>query len=68
MINILSEDFILVARAIGFTDRKILTKHAFKPASLPILTSLAIDIGFSISGAMLIENVFSVPGVGRLAY
>jgi len=68
VINILGEDFIMVAQAKGLTDREILIKHVFRPASLPILTALTIDVGFSISGAMLIERVFSIPGVGRLAY
>jgi len=68
VINILGEDFIMVAQAKGLTDREILIKHVFRPASLPILTALTIDVGFSISGAMLIERVFSIPGVGRLVY
>ncbi|WP_440059340.1 ABC transporter permease [Thermogladius sp. 4427co] len=68
IIGLMGEDFVTVARAKGFSDRDLLIKHVFRPASLPILTSLAIDIGFSVSGVMLIENVFSIPGVGRLAY
>ncbi|MGC9012488.1 ABC transporter permease [Thermogladius sp.] len=68
VVNILGEDYIVVATAKGLSDRQLLLRHAFRPASLPVVTSLAIDVGFSISGVMLIENVFSIPGVGRLAY
>jgi len=68
MIDILGEDFILAAKAKGMPDRTILFKHAMRPASLPVVTALALDLGWSISGAMLIEVVFSLPGVGKLLY
>lgn len=68
MIDILGEDFILVAKAKGMPDRTILLKHALRPASLPVVTALALDLGWSVSGAMLIEVVFSLPGVGKLLY
>jgi len=68
VVSILGEDFIVSARAMGYSDRKLLLKWVLRPASPPVLTALAMDVGFSIGGAMLIERVFSIPGVGSLAY
>ncbi|MCD6323617.1 MAG: ABC transporter permease [Desulfurococcales archaeon] len=68
MINVIGEDFIYVAKAKGLPNRVIVFKHALRPASLPVITALALDLGWSISGALLIEIVFSLPGVGKLLY
>lgn len=68
MIDVISEDFIHVAKAKGLPERIIVFKHALRPASLPVVTALALDLGWSISGALLIEIVFSLPGVGKLLY
>ncbi len=68
VLDILTEDFIMVAKAKGLSDKKILFSHALRPASLPVLTYLALDLGYSIGGALLIEVVFSLPGVGKLMY
>ena len=68
VVSMLGEDFIVTARAVGASDRRVLLKWVLKPASPPILMALAMDLGFSIGGAMLIERVFSIPGVGTLAY
>jgi len=68
MLDVLGEEFILAAKAKGMPDRIILFKHALRPASLPVVTALALDLGWSVSGAMLIEVVFSLPGVGKLLY
>ncbi len=68
MIDIMGEDFINVAKAKGLPDRAVVFKHALRPASLPVITALALDLGWSIGGALLIEIVFSLPGVGKLLY
>lgn len=65
MIEVLSEDYLVTARAKGLTERKVLFKHALKNASLPVLTQAAIAFGFMLSGAIVTEQVFSYPGLGQ---
>ncbi len=68
IVDALTEDFVFAAKAKGLSERSILFKHALR-ASLPPLTMfLAINLGMSVSGAMLTETVFSLPGVGKLMY
>lgn len=66
MLETLTEDYILTAKAKGLKERTIIFKHALKNASLPIITSSALAFGFLISGAMITETVFSYPGIGFL--
>lgn len=65
MVEILSEDFLVTARAKGLTKRKVLFKHALRNAALPVLTYVAIEFGFMLSGATLTETVFRYPGLGE---
>ncbi len=60
--------YILYARAKGLLNRGILFRHAFKNASLPLITLVALDIGFIISGALFVEIVFSMNGMGTLIF
>lgn len=64
MIEVLSEDYLVTAKAKGLSTTKVLFKHAFKNASLPFITQVAISFGFMLSGATLTETVFSYPGLG----
>lgn len=68
LIDVLSEDYIITARAKGFRERYILFKHALPNAMLPMITIIAINIGFVVAGAIQIETIFSWPGLGRLMY
>ena len=63
--EVLSEDYILTAKAKGLRDRAILMKHAFKNASLPIITSSALSFGTILSGAIITETIFNWPGLGK---
>lgn len=65
MLETLSEDYIVTARAKGLTERTVLFKHALKNASLPIITSVALTIGFLFTGAIITEQVFTYPGLGQ---
>lgn len=65
MTEALGEDYILTARAKGLSQRVILMRHAFKNASLPIITAGALQFGFILSGAIITETVFSYQGLGR---
>lgn len=64
MVEALTEDYIVTARAKGITERKVLFGHALKNASLPIITSVALSFGFVLSGAIITETVYSWPGLG----
>ena len=66
MIATLKEDFILLVRAKGISDYRILLNHALKPSSFTLITILGIQIGHLISGAVIVETIFSLPGLGRL--
>jgi peptide/nickel transport system permease protein len=64
MLDVFSEDYILTAKAIGLKDRVIIFKNALSNALLPLITIIAIRLGFMISGSLLTETVFSWPGLG----
>ena len=66
MIATLQDPFILTARAKGLPDRYILLRHAFRPSSFSLLTLSGLSLGRLIGGAVIVENVFAIPGVGSL--
>src|SRR6266516_5693849 len=66
MIATLQEDYIMMARAKGLKPSRILLVHALKPSSLTLVTVTGINIGRLIGGAIIIESIFALPGVGRL--
>lgn len=68
MLDILEDDFVRTARAKGLSRAAILWRHGLPNALVPILTILGLQFTFLVAGAVLIENVFNLPGLGRLAY
>ncbi|NWF64951.1 MAG: ABC transporter permease [Chloroflexi bacterium] len=64
LMDVLSEDYILTAKAKGLNAVQILRDHALKNAMLPMVTVIAINLGFTVAGAIQIETVFSWPGLG----
>ena len=68
MVNELSQDYILLARAKGLRENAVLFGHAARNAMLPMITLLGLNLGYVVSGALLVEIVFSYPGVGLLTY
>ena len=68
VLDVLEEDFIRTARAKGLDRRTALWRHALPNALLPVVTILGLQFSFLVAGAVLVENVFSLPGLGRLAY
>jgi len=68
VLDVLAEDFIRTARAKGLDRRAALWRHALPNALLPVVTILGLQVSFLVAGAVLVENVFSLPGLGRLAY
>jgi peptide/nickel transport system permease protein len=66
ILEVLSEDYILTAKAKGLSNWQVLWRHALKNAMLPIVTLIALNLGFTVSGAIYIETVFSYDGLGKL--
>jgi peptide/nickel transport system permease protein len=66
MIEELSKEYVVAARAKGLTQRLVNYKHALKNALLPVITIAGIQLGYMLGGAIIIEQVFSLPGLGRL--
>jgi len=68
MLETLSEDYVLTARAKGLPNSTVVRRHAFRNALLPTTTLVALSLGYVVGGAILIETVFSWPGIGRAVY
>lgn len=66
MLDVLREQYILSGRAKGLSERAVVYKHALKNAIIPTLTVIGITVALLIGGAVVIETVFNIPGVGRL--
>ena len=68
MLEVLKEDYIRTARAKGLRERTVIYVHALKNALIPILTILGLQLGQLLAGAIIIENVYYLPGMGRLVF
>jgi peptide/nickel transport system permease protein len=68
MVEVLDSDYIRTARAKGLRTGKVLFKHALRNAVIPVVALAAVQFGFMLSGSIVIESVFAMPGVGELAW
>ncbi|WP_271894544.1 ABC transporter permease [Candidatus Phyllobacterium onerii] len=68
LLEVLGEDYIRTARAKGLSKRQVLYRHALRNALIPVLTILGLQFGFLLAGTIIIENVFYLPGLGRLVF
>ncbi|BCM82024.1 ABC transporter permease [Methylobacterium indicum] len=68
VVEVMNEDFVRTARAKGASVSRALWRHAVPNALVPVITMLGLQISFLIGGAVLVENVFTLPGMGRLAW
>ena len=66
MLEVLREDYVRTARAKGLAERPIIFKHALRNAVIPVLTIMAGQIAFVFGGAVIVEQIFRLPGLGRL--
>jgi peptide/nickel transport system permease protein len=66
MLDVMEEEFVVMARMKGLPEGRILLRHAARNALLPVVTAFALVVGYSLGGNVVIENVFSWPGLGRL--
>jgi peptide/nickel transport system permease protein len=64
MLDVLTQDYVRVARAKGLRERLVVLRHAFSNALVPIVTVIGLQFGGLLSGAVLTETVFSLPGMG----
>lgn len=68
MLEVMRQDFMKVAQAKGLSGRIVVFKHGLKNAFIPILTTLGIQVGYMLGGSVVVEQVFSLPGLGQLAF
>lgn len=68
MVATLQQDFILMAKSKGITERRVLWRHALRPSSLTLITAAGVSVGALIGGSILIELIFSLDGMGRLIF
>jgi ABC-type dipeptide/oligopeptide/nickel transport system permease component len=68
LLETLSEDYVLTARAVGYSDARVMRKFALRNAMPPIISLIALTLGFVVGGAILVEVVFDWPGVGLAIY
>jgi peptide/nickel transport system permease protein len=68
MLEVLREDYVRTARAKGLRERTVVYVHALRNALIPVLTILGLQLGQLLAGAIIIENVYYLPGLGRLVF
>lgn len=68
MLNVLNQEYIKTARAKGLPESKVIWKHSFRNSLLPVITLFARVFPLAISGSVILENIFSIPGMGKLAF
>ena len=68
LLDVMGEDYIRTAKAKGVPERRVVHKHGVRSAVTPVVTMFGLDLGILLGGAILIETVFNIPGIGRLAF
>jgi peptide/nickel transport system permease protein len=68
LVEVMSEDYIRTARAKGLRERTVIVRHGIRAAITPLVSAAGVDVGVLLGGVILIEAVFNIPGIGRLAY
>ncbi|MGH3461739.1 MAG: ABC transporter permease [Kribbellaceae bacterium] len=67
MLDVLGEDYVRTARSKGIAERRVIVRHGLRSALTPVVTQFGIDLGQLIGGVVVIETVFSLPGLGKSA-
>jgi peptide/nickel transport system permease protein len=68
MLEVLNLDYVRTARAKGLDETRVVTRHVLRNALLPMVTLIGLQAGTMLGGSVVVESVFSLPGLGRLAY
>jgi peptide/nickel transport system permease protein len=66
MLDVLNRDYVRTARAKGLAERSVVLRHAFRNALIPVVTVSGLQVGYLLGGALIVEEVFTLPGIGRL--
>jgi peptide/nickel transport system permease protein len=66
LLEVMRNDYVRTARAKGLAEKVVVSRHAFKNAMIPIITVIGVQVGYLLGGAVVTEEVFTLPGVGRL--
>jgi peptide/nickel transport system permease protein len=66
MLETLSQEYVMTARSKGLASRTVITRHALRNALIPVITIIGLQLGTLLSGAVIVETVFSRQGVGRM--
>jgi peptide/nickel transport system permease protein len=67
LLEVMGQDYIRTARAKGLSERALITKHALKPAMIPVVTVIGLSWGGMLAGAFFVEVIFAIPGLGRMS-
>jgi len=67
MMEVLNEDYIRTARSKGLPERTVIMRHGLRNAFIPVLTLVGVEVGYLLGGTVIIEQIFALPGLGRLA-
>ena len=65
LLEVLGQDYIRTARAKGFSERAVVTLHALKPAMIPVVTVMGLQLSALLGGTVIMENIFVIPGMGK---
>jgi peptide/nickel transport system permease protein len=68
MLETMRQEYVTTARSKGLAERKVIWKHIFRPASIPVVTSLGMILGGLLGGTIISETIFVIPGIGKLMY
>ena len=68
MLEVLGQDYVRTARSKGISERRVIVHHALRNAWLPVVTMIGLEFGFLLGGVVVVETVFSYPGIGRLVF
>jgi len=66
MLEVLGEDYVRTARSKGLPERSVITRHSLRNALIPVVTLIGIEMGYLLGGAFIVEQIFALPGLGRL--
>lgn len=66
MLEVLRQDYVRTARGKGLAEKTLISRHALRNALIPVITVVGIEFGYLLGGAVIVENVYSLPGIGRL--
>jgi ABC-type dipeptide/oligopeptide/nickel transport system permease component len=66
LLDVLGREYVRTARAKGLTERAVIGRHALRNAVIPVVTLLGLQFGYLLGGTVVVEEIFSLPGIGRL--